>query len=95
MQDQPIAKENSSKNQPISSQNSNSNQPINDSTIRRQNASSSDQSEIYEEKRTHIIQVQLEHDSGKSLHGGLEGKTLVDFNRAGEGWLSGEWLGVV
>ncbi|XP_072240971.1 glutamyl-tRNA(Gln) amidotransferase subunit B, mitochondrial [Leuresthes tenuis] len=36
-------------------------------------------------KNVHIIQIQLEQDSGKSLHDDVRGQTLIDLNRAGVG----------
>lgn len=36
-------------------------------------------------KTVSIIQIQLEQDSGKSLHDDLRGQTLIDLNRAGVG----------
>ncbi|KAM6939698.1 glutamyl-tRNA(Gln) amidotransferase subunit B, mitochondrial [Xenentodon cancila] len=36
-------------------------------------------------KNVHIKQIQLEQDSGKSLHDDVRGQTLIDLNRAGVG----------
>jgi aspartyl-tRNA(Asn)/glutamyl-tRNA(Gln) amidotransferase subunit B len=35
------------------------------------------------EKSARILQLQLEQDSGKSLHDDLEARSLIDLNRAG------------
>ena len=35
------------------------------------------------EKTVRITQLQLEQDSGKSLHDDIENKSLIDLNRAG------------
>lgn len=39
-------------------------------------------------KSVRIKQIQLEQDSGKSLHDDVHGQTLVDLNRAGNGLVS-------
>ena len=39
-----------------------------------------------ERKTVRITQLQLEQDSGKSLHDLEEGVSLIDLNRAGESW---------
>lgn len=40
-------------------------------------------------KHVHIKQIQLEQDSGKSLHDDVHNQTLIDLNRAGW-WTSSE-----
>lgn len=35
-------------------------------------------------KKVHIKQIQLEQDSGKSLHDDARSQTLIDLNRAGK-----------
>ena len=41
---------------------------------------------VAELKSVHLTQLQLEQDSGKSLHDAAEKKSLIDLNRAGGGF---------
>ena len=43
----------------------------------------------FESRRIHLVQIQLEQDSGKSLHDAANNRSLIDFNRAGE--MGGFW----
>ena len=38
----------------------------------------------YEQRRVRITQLQLEQDSGKSIHDEEAGQSLIDLNRAGK-----------